>query len=203
MSGYPIVLEGSAISALVVGGGRVASRRVASLLESGAKVHVVAPVITPQLEQIAAKSYELRITRAHFAPEHFGDELLVVVATDDTDANALSAAQARARGRLVNVASAPDQGNCITPAVHRRGDLVVAVTTGRVPTAAVRICDRVARFIDDRYVAAVRDLASLRSTLLNRGERDRWSEATAALVGDDFCDRVEAGEFDARFAQWR
>ena len=203
MSGYPLVVEGTAISALVIGGGRVATRKVLSLLESGAKVHVIAPVFTPQLEQTASTNYDLRLTRSHFSEEQFSDALLVVVATDDAEANALIAAQARARGRLVNVVSAPDQGNCVTPAVHRSGDLVVAVSTGRVPAAAARIRDRVGRFVDARYAAAVRDLATLRSTLLNRGDRAQWSAASESLVGEDFCEQVESGQFEARFAQWR
>lgn len=203
MSGYPLVLEGTAISALVVGGGRVATRKVESLVGAGAKVHVVAPVLTPALEQLAMHNPELRVTRARFSPEHLGDALLIVVATDDPEANALIAAQARAQNRLVNVVNAPDQGNCSNPAVHRMGDVLVAVSTGRVPTVAVRIRDRVARMLDTRYAAAVRDLGTLRRALLNRGARDRWAQATAALVGDDFCDRVESGEFETRFAEWR
>src|SRR6185503_14136118 len=112
MSGFPLVVEGTAISAIVIGGGRVATRKVMSLLESGMKVHVIAPVILPPLEQLAAKNYDLRLTKAHFSLEMLGDSLLVVVATDDPEVNALVAAQARARGKLVNVVNAPDQGNC-------------------------------------------------------------------------------------------
>ena len=203
MSGYPLVLEGTAISALVAGGGRVATRKVAALIEAGAKVHVVAPVFTPELQQLAARHPDLRMTRAQVTPDHFGDALLIIVATDDAEVNALIAAQARARNRLVNVVNAPDQGNCIMPAVHRSGELMVAVTAGRVPTAATRIRDRIGRVLDERYAVAVRELSALRRTLLNRGERDRWSEATGALIGEDFCDRVESGDFETRFAPWR
>ena len=203
MSGYPLVLEGTAISALVVGGGRVATRKVSALLEAGARVHVVAPRFTPELQQLAKQHPETRMTRAHATPEHFGDALLIIVATDDSEVNALIAAQARARNRLVNVVDAPDQGNCTTPAVHRSGELLVAVTAGRVPTAAARIRDRIGRVLDARYATAVRELSALRRTLLNRGERARWTEATASLVGEDFCDRVESGDFETSFASWR
>ena len=48
---------------------------------------------------------------------------------------------------------------------------------------------------DDRTVSL--------STLLNRGQRDRWAEAASVLVGDDFCDEVESGQFDTRLAEWR
>jgi len=203
VSGYPLVLEGTAISALVAGGGRVATRKVAALIEAGAKVHVVAPVFTPELQQLAARHPDLRMTRAQVTPDHFGDALLIIVATDDAEVNALIAAQARARNRLVNVVNAPDQGNCIMPAVHRSGELMVAVTAGRVPTAATRIRDRIGRVLDERYAVAVRELSALRRTLLNRGERDHWSEATGALIGEDFCDHVESGDFETRFAPWR
>jgi uroporphyrin-III C-methyltransferase/precorrin-2 dehydrogenase/sirohydrochlorin ferrochelatase len=49
MSGYPIVLDGASISALVVGGGAVATRRALALLDAGALVHVVAPAVRPEL----------------------------------------------------------------------------------------------------------------------------------------------------------
>lgn len=203
MSGYPIVLEGTAISALVVGGGRVATRKVLALLDAGAAVHVVAPVVTPRLEQAAERYDDLRITRARFALEHFGDAPLVIAATDDPRTNAWIAAEARARARLVNVVDSPEQGDWITPAVHRSGDVVVAVTAGRVPAAAVRIRDRIAGVVDQRFASAVIDLCALRRDLLARGARERWLGANAALVGDDFCERVESGDFDVRAAEWR
>ncbi|MGH7617340.1 MAG: precorrin-2 dehydrogenase/sirohydrochlorin ferrochelatase family protein [Gemmatimonadaceae bacterium] len=203
MSAYPLVLEGRALTAVVAGGGRIATRRAIGLLDAGARVHVVAPVVTPELERAALSNPELRITRAPFAPGHVADAMLVVVATDDPEANALIAAQARALGRLVNAVGAPDQGNCLTPAVHRSGDITVAVTTGRVPTAAARIRDRLGRMLDDRYATAVRELSRLRRDLLNRGERERWSTASTTLVGDEFCEHVESGRFAERLAEWR
>jgi precorrin-2 dehydrogenase len=203
MSAYPLVLEGTALSAVIAGGGRVATRKALGLLDAGARVHVVAPVVTPMLEQTYARNHYLRITRAMFAPTHIGDALLVVVATDDAEANALIASQAKALGRLVNVVSAPDLGNCATPAVHRSGDITLAVSAGRVPTAAARIRDRLAGMLDARYASAVRELSRLRSDLLTRGERERWSSLSATLVGDEFCDAVESGHFEARIAEWR
>jgi precorrin-2 dehydrogenase/sirohydrochlorin ferrochelatase len=203
MSAYPIVLEGATISALIVGGGRVAARKARALIDAGARVHVVAPVVGGELEALATPAGHLRITRARYAPEHVHDVTLVIAATDDPSVNAAVAADARAAGYLVNVVDQPDLGDFITPAVHRRGDLVVAVAAGGVPNAAARIRDSIARTIDERYAAAVRDLASLRNTLIAAGKRDRWSAAAAALVGDDFCARVESGEFAAGIAEWR
>ncbi|HSQ31005.1 MAG TPA: bifunctional precorrin-2 dehydrogenase/sirohydrochlorin ferrochelatase [Gemmatimonadaceae bacterium] len=203
MSAYPVMLEGSAISALVVGGGRVASRKATALVEAGADVRVLSPRVEPALEELASGSAALRITKAAYAPDQIGDALLIVAATDDASLNAQIAADARARGRLVNVVDTPELGNCITPAVHRAGDLVVAVSAGGVPGAAVRIRDSMARLLDARYSDAVRELAALRRALLDAGRRDRWHEAANSLVAPDFCEQVESGRFAARIAEWR
>jgi siroheme synthase-like protein len=205
VSAYPLMLDGATLSAVVVGGGRVATRKVIGLLAAGANVHVVAPQITPELEQLAVDNQPLRLTHARFSDEHLGEALLVIVATDDAVENTRIAATAKARGRLVNVVTAPEQGNCSTPAVHRAGGVTVAVGAGRVPTAAARIRDRLASIVDVRYADAVRELSALRARLLEQGgeARDRWIEANEALVGEDFCARVEAGDFDAGVAAWR
>jgi siroheme synthase-like protein len=203
MSTYPLMLDGSALSAVVAGGGRVATRKAIALVSAGARVHVVAPGISPQLEQLAAENELLRLTRERFAEAHFGDALLVIAATNDASVNAQIAAGARARGRLINVVTAPELGNCATPAVHRAGEVTVAVTADRVPTAAARIRDRVARIVDARYAGAVRELTLLRASLLERAARDRWIAVNESLVGQDFCDCVEANDFDARLAEWR
>ncbi len=203
MSAYPIVLEGSAISAVVIGGGAVALRKARALLNAGARVHVIAPDVVPEFEILAAERDALRITPALYETSHLVGATLVIAATNDAALNAAVARDAAEKGKLVNVVNSPELGSFVTPAVHRAGDVVVAVSAGRVPTAAARIRDSIAESIDDRYADAVRELATLRRTLLAAGKRDRWAEASAALVGDDFRERVESGEFPARVAAWR
>lgn len=197
------MLDGSSVTALVVGGGQVALRKTTALLESGARVRVVAPRIDAAFDELQERVVELEITRAPYATGHLDDALLIVAATDDARLNARIAQDARARGRLVNVADAPELGNCITPAVHRAGDIVVAVRAGGVPDAAARIRDSIGQRLDERYADAVRDLATLRRTLLDQGRRDRWQEASTALISADFCEQVESGRFAERVAAWR
>jgi siroheme synthase (precorrin-2 oxidase/ferrochelatase) len=104
---------------------------------------------------------------------------------------------------LINVVTAPELGNCATPAVHRADGITVAVTAERVPRAAARIRDRIAQIVDARYGRVVHELSSLRLSLLERSRRDRWADANDALVGEDFCASVETGTFDERLAAWR
>jgi siroheme synthase-like protein len=203
VSAYPLMLDGEALDALVVGGGKVGTRKVLALLDANARVHLVSPAISDALEEAARTHPTLRVTRARYSPEHLGTATLVIAATDDAATNAAIAADAHARRCLVNIAGAPDLGNCMTPAVHRAGDVVVAVGTGRVPNAAARIRDAIAARIDLRYAAAVRELSALRRALIDSGDRARWHAAAGALADADFCERVESGAFDARLGEWR
>jgi siroheme synthase-like protein len=203
MSSYPLMLDGDGLDAVVIGGGKVGTRKALALLDAGASVRVVAPAVSESLQNAAATNGRLTIRRGHYAVTDLGAAMLVVAATDDAATNAAIAADARAAGRLVNVASAPELGNCATPAVHRAGDIVVAVTTGGVPRAAARIRDAIARVFDGRYGSALRELSALRNACLEHGDRRRWTGASAALIGDDFCAAVESGAFDERLAEWR
>ena len=203
MSAYPLMLDGSALSAVVIGGGSVAARKASALAAAGARVHVVAPEIAAEIESLSQGNAAVHITREPYASSHIGDALLVIAATNDSAINSLVAADARTQGRLVNVVSAPGEGNCITPATHRAGDVVVAVSAGGVPGAAAKIRDALGRTYDERYADAVRELATLRRTMLDGGRRDRWSTAAATLIDDDFCSAVESGRFMDKAAEWR
>jgi precorrin-2 dehydrogenase/sirohydrochlorin ferrochelatase len=202
VSAFPVVLFGEAVTALVVGGGRVGTRKALALLESGATVRVVAPVLSAELRRAAATP-RLELHERAFEPADIADAQIVIAATNDRAVNAAAAAAARDGGRLANVADVPGEGSFATVAAHRAGDLVVAVFTGGVPTAAVRIRDAIARRFDARYARALDRLAALRTRLLAEGESARWRRAADALVPADFCDAVEGGTFDARAAEWR
>lgn len=203
MSGYPLVLEGTRIDALVVGGGRVAERKVRALVASGARVRVVAPAFTDGLHALAASADRLTLVARAYEHGDVGDALLVIAATNDTALNQCVARDAHHAVRLVNVADDPDTGNCVTVATHHAGDLVIAVSAGGVPSAAARIRDCLAQSIDSRYAEAVDALARLRRTLLARGEREAWRRAVDALVTDRFCDEVERGTFADEVSRWQ
>lgn len=202
MSALPIVLRGEALSAVVVGGGAVGRRKAATLAAAGANVRVVDPAPPPALHAVAAEHATLSVVARAFEPADLDGAHLVVAATGDRRVNAAVAAAARRAGRLVNVADAPEEGNWTSPATHRTGELVLAVTAGGVPGAAVRVRDMVAGRVDARYADAVAQLAALRRRLLDAGRREAWAAAEAELVGPDFCAAVEDGDFVERVRRW-
>jgi siroheme synthase-like protein len=203
VSAYPVFLVGERIAALVVGGGAVATRKALALLDAGATVRVVAPEIAPELRERAARDPALVLDERAYETADVEEATVVVAATGSRAINARVATDAVALRRLVNVADAPDEGNFVTAATHRAGDLVISVTAGGVPGAAARVRDAAARRFDRRYAAAVETLSVLRRETLRAGGADAWRRAADALLGDDFCASVEGGTFDERVAAWR
>jgi siroheme synthase-like protein len=203
VSGYPIVLEGGAIAALVVGGGRVAERKARALLGAGASVRVVAPMICEPLRELARSTNRCALEERDYRSEDTAGATLVFAATDQREVNARIAEDARRAGILVNVADDPAGGDFVTPALHASGGLLVAITTGGVPGAAARIRDAVAERFDERYADALARLGELRAALLESGDREGWQRAAAALLDADFCARVESGTLDEELTAWR
>jgi precorrin-2 dehydrogenase / sirohydrochlorin ferrochelatase len=203
VSGYPLMLVGESIDAVIVGGGPVAERKARSLLAAGARVRVVAPRITEALRALARDAPRLSLVEREYVVDDIADATLVIAATGSRAVNARVAADGRGTHRLVNVVDDPPAGNCVTVATHRAGDLVIGVSAGGVPRAASRIRDALAERFDDRYAHAVRALGSLRERVLSAGDRAEWKQAVDELISETFCERVEGGGFLDEVAAWR
>jgi precorrin-2 dehydrogenase/sirohydrochlorin ferrochelatase len=197
VSAFPLVLDGERIRALVVGGGAVAHRKAAALLDSGATLRVVAPTLGPAMSALVAHD-RVTLSQREYETTDIGDATLVVAATDRREVNAKVAADAHAQARLVNVADEPAEGDWVSVATHRAGPLVIAVSVGGVPTAATRIRDAIAERFDRRYAGALTALIALRRQVLDAGGTDAWRQVHRELVGPDFCERVET-----EVVQWR
>ena len=201
MSDFPIALHGAQIVAVVVGGGAVGTRKALALADAGAQVRVVAPEIGPELED-AARHRKITLVRERYDSDVLDGATLVIAATNSREVNAQIAIDAHAKGKLVNITDFPDEGNFHTMALHRSGDVTIAVSSGGVPGAAARIRDAIAERFDARYGEAVSALRGLRSKLITGGG-DRWRDAAPKLIGDDFCSSVEDGTLSEKVDSWR
>ena len=172
---YPMMVDLTGRRCLVVGGGRVAERKVALLLDCGAAVEVVSPVTTLKLTTLASAG-TIRLTRRAVCPDDLTGAFLIFVATDDPVVNHTVAVQAREAGGLVNVADAPDACTFQVPSAVRRGDLTIAISTGGgSPALAKRLRQRIEATIGPEYeafLAALRELRALaREAVLDPAER--------------------------------
>lgn len=201
MSDFPISLHGERITAVIVGGGAVATRKARALIDAGARVTIVAPEVSSDLAD-AERLRQLTIVRKEYDRERLNGATLVIAATDSRDVNAQIAVDAQANGQLVNITDHPDEGNFHMMALHRVGDVTIAVSAGGVPGAAARIRDAIADRFDARYERAVSALRGLRARSL--ASRDgRWQDAASKLLDRDFCDSVENGTFADKVSSWR
>ncbi len=201
MSDFPIALHGERIKAVVVGGGSVGTRKALALAEAGAQVTVVAPRVSDELAE-ADKSRNLKVLREEYDRERLKGANLVIAATDSRETNSQIAIDAQANGQLVNITDFADEGNFHTMALHRSGDVTIAVSAGGVPGAAARIRDAIAERFDSRYERAVSVLRGLRARALADGD-DRWRDVSSKLIDSDFCSSVENGTFLEKVESWR
>jgi siroheme synthase-like protein len=201
VSDFPIALHGERLTAVVVGGGSVGARKARALVDAGAQVRVVSPQVAPEIEE-AERARRLIVTREPYRADQLEGAMLVVAATDSREVNAQIALDAHSRGMLVNITDFPDEGNFHTMALHRSGDVTIAVSAGGVPGAAARIRDAIAERFDARYERAISALRGLRSRLIAGGD-ERWRDAAPKLLADDFCDSVEDGSFSRKVDSWR
>ncbi|SET52375.1 uroporphyrinogen-III C-methyltransferase [Geodermatophilus poikilotrophus] len=145
---YPVGLRLLDREVVVVGGGQVAHRRVAGLLEARARVTVVSPEVTPALEALVGPG-AVTWLRRRYEPGDLGGAWYAVAATDDPEVNAAVAEEAE-RSRVF-CARADDRSasSVWTPAVGRQGDLVVGVHGGGDPQRAVGVRDAVLAGLTD------------------------------------------------------
>ncbi|MFI7424254.1 uroporphyrinogen-III C-methyltransferase [Nonomuraea sp. NPDC049684] len=156
MGPYLLGLRLSGRRVLVVGGGRVAQRRVPALIEAGAEVTVVSPSVTPALDDLIATG---RVTW-HARPYEVGDcdgAWLVQACTDVRSVNAAVAAEAEAKRVWCVRADDRDASAAWTPASGRVDEISVAVTAGGDPRRAAGIRDAVVGALRDGTVDARRN----------------------------------------------
>ncbi|MGY1774559.1 uroporphyrinogen-III C-methyltransferase [Geodermatophilus sp. SYSU D00804] len=153
---YPVGLRLLDRRVVVVGGGQVAHRRVAGLLEARARVTVVSPAVTPALEALVAPG-SLTWVRRGWRPGDLDGAWYAVAATDDPAVNAAVAEEAERLRVFCARADDRSASSVWTPAVGRQGDLVIGVHGGGDPQRAVGVRDAVVAGLSD---GSIRDRAA-------------------------------------------
>ena len=216
---YPVALVVDGRRCLVVGGGPIATHKAEGLLRCRAEVTVVAPQITSRLRLLAdgtgtapkgaaatsangaggpagPTTGSLVLEERRYRPGEAAGFRLVITATGDPDVDRAVAADADAAGVWVN--SADDVDNCtfLLPAVHRDGDVTVAVSTGGASPA-------LAGWLRDAAACAIGDEAGNLAVLLDEARRrlraeGRSTESTdwATILSGPFVDLVRSGRID-------
>jgi precorrin-2 dehydrogenase/sirohydrochlorin ferrochelatase len=136
---------------LVVGGGKIALRRLRLFLEEGARVSVISPEVVPEIAALS-KADRLTWQAKKVKLADLKDALFIIAATNDSVVNEWIA-ENTSENQLVNVASDADKGNVIVPKSVKKGRLTLSVSTnGASPTLAKQICEQFSEQFDERFV---------------------------------------------------
>jgi precorrin-2 dehydrogenase / sirohydrochlorin ferrochelatase len=167
MKYYPINLDIRDRDCLVVGGGRVGTRKVEALMECGGRVTVVSTAASDPIHNFSrtgAVTLKLRPYRAADMDHCF----LVIAATNNETLNRQIHQDANRLNKLCNVADRPEICNFILPAVVRRGDLVIAVSTsGKSPAFAKKMRKELEQRYGEEYEEFLDLMGAIRKRLLS------------------------------------
>ncbi len=139
MKYYPVCLHIKGRKCLVVGGGRVAERKIKGLLDCDAVVHMISPRATDALAQLVAKG-DVEWRKRGYECDDVAGYFLVMAATDNQQVQDQVQQDSVRHNILLNVADVPEKCNFILPAQVKRGSFAIAVTTsGKSPALAKKI----------------------------------------------------------------
>ncbi|AMQ06312.1 precorrin-2 dehydrogenase/sirohydrochlorin ferrochelatase family protein [Sporosarcina psychrophila] len=150
MKSYPIMLNIEGKAVVVVGGGLIAYRKITGLLQAGAYITVISPVIHSKIEQLFIEN-KISWKNKLFEPVDLDSTLIVIAATNSEIVNTFVASSA-GKHQLVNIVDNPELSTFHVPAKLSRGDLTISVATGGgSPTLSKSIRDELALIYDDTY----------------------------------------------------
>jgi len=165
MNYYPVFLDLRGKKAIVVGGGRVAERKILTLISAGADVTVVSPLLTSRLQK-AKEAKRIRHISRPYRPGDLKGSFLVIAATDSPEVNTRVAGEAPG---LLNVVDVPSECNFIAPSVVKRGPLVFAISTGGTSPAFAKT---IRKEIGKSYGTVFAEYLGFVKTLRSRAMRE-------------------------------
>lgn len=197
-TGYPVLFRLEGRRAVVVGGGYGTEERVRALLSAGARVRLISPAPSEQIARWAEQGRIEWLAR-EYAPGDLKGAFLVIACPRDRSSNAEIWAEAEARGIPMDAIDDSPHASFLLPAIHRQGDLVIAVSSsGKSPALASRVRDRIARDLGPAYGEFLDMLGQLRPEVIERFpdftlRRKLWYR----LVDSEALALLEAGDRDA------
>ena len=200
---YPIFLDLRGRRVVVIGGGAMGEEKVTRLLPYEAQVVVVSRDVTDEVAELADDGTIEWVRRPYRRGDLDGAFIAIVADTSDDAVNQAVSEEARERNVPLNVADVTELCTWITPSVARRGEVIVATSTGGASPALARrfreILNGTSRTPSRHELMDFADLAPLlsdaRKQLLDKGIRlnlDHWQ----ACLTDELIDLVQAGQIE-------
>jgi len=163
---FPMFTKLEGRRCLVVGAGKVGEPKIGGLIDTGASIHVIALEASETVRQWASEG-KITLELREFADQDLDGMFLAVVATASRALNSSVYQEAQRRGVLCNVVDVPEYCDFYYPAVVRRGDLQVAISTnGQSPSLSQKLRQQLERQFGPGYGQWVAELGETRRLVL-------------------------------------
>ncbi|WP_448213726.1 NAD(P)-dependent oxidoreductase [Colwellia sp. MEBiC06753] len=151
MQYFPIFLDAKHISALVVGGGEVAARKIELLLKATNDITIMSATISISVQRLISE-HDLQWLPHNYQAGFMAEHSLVIAATDDAIINQTVQQEASSLKLLVNVVDQPDLCNYITPSIIDRDPMIVAISSsGSAPILVRMLREQIERMMPSGY----------------------------------------------------
>ena len=190
---YPVSLDIKNRKCLVVGGGSVGTRKVKTLLECGAKVTVVSPVVSVKLLELAGNG-SIFLKKRPYRETDLDEMFLVIGTTDDEELNRQISKDAEKLNMLCNIADRPEVCNFILPSIVNRGDLTISISTsGKSPALAKRLRIELEEQFGNEYAELLRLMGAIRKKLLSqKHEPEAHKQLFEQLISRGLLDMIRS-----------
>ncbi len=191
---YPVFLDITGKQCLVVGGGKVAERKVEMLLQFNACVAVVSPTTTRILRKLG-ETDKIKYFRRTYRAKDLENTALVFACTDNSVINNKIKKDAIMKNIPVNVADCPDLCDFIVPSIIRKNNLTIAISTsGKLPLFSKKLRQKIEEVVTDHYLEYLHIVGEFRTYLLKtvKDARKRTS-IMKAIAKMDMEEVVEIG----------
>ncbi len=197
MKYYPVCLDVSRRRCVIIGGGEVAERKARRLMDCGAEVLVVSESLSPALQAMKADG-RLSHIKASYSGDLIEGAFLVIGATDRAEVNEAISRDAGKKGILVNIVDDPGRCNFILPSLYRRGDLMIAITTGgKSPALAKKLRKEMARHFGPEYETFLEIMGQIRGKIISRGYPPEKNRALfESIIDSDVIDHIREKRWD-------
>lgn len=186
MAYFPLFISMDELPCLVIGAGKVALRKVKTLLDYGARVTVVSPEIHPEIEEMT----EIKLIRRRFREEDLAGIRLVFAASSDETCNEEAAELCREKGIMINVADQADRCDFFFPALVRRGDVVTGISTGgKSPAIAGCVRREIENCLPKDLGVFTEKMAELRNEIKKTGNSTEGNADYLSRIEEYFRDR--------------
>ena len=172
----PLMVDVRNRQILIIGGGKIAFRRLSVLFKQGARIKVVSPNVIDEIKELY-QSKQIEWVQRDVVKEDLSDAFFIVAATDHKEVNKWVAKQANLN-QLVNIVSEAELGNVQIPSFQQQGKLTLAVSTaGASPTLAKQLCQQLFNQFDEAFFLMLDELyeerQKIKGSSLSHDEKKR------------------------------